>query len=198
MRIQSILALSSILAFSACTIHVQHHNDDPFFEATWGSVKGNGELSSEKRSVKGVPALRVSGSMQVEVNVGKEASVEVIADSNLLPFVHTDLVTKEDGEVQQKIWLDTSYSSKNPVRVIYNVPSLKDLDANGSGNIIVKGFNGGQFNLRSNGSQSIVLAGQLAQLDINANGSGKVNAGQLSSNNAKARLQGSGNLFWGM
>jgi hypothetical protein len=207
---RTIFALCSILAFSGCAIIIAPDGNDARFESAWSSnaIKGNGDISSDKRQVKGLPSLDIGGPIQVEVRIGTVASLEIIGDSNLLTYVRTETATsgfnskllpKGDGanDDVQKIWIDEKFSSSNPIRVVYTVPMLQNINATGSGRLTVNGLNGNAINFKNNGSRNVVLEGKVTQLDISSTGSGRINATGLTSMDAKARVQGSGSLNLG-
>lgn len=191
---RTIFALCSILAFSGCAIIIAPDGNDARFESAWSSnaVKGNGEVITDKRPVSGLTSLNISGPIQVEVRVGGTASLEIIGDSNLVGLVQAQVA----GD-SQKIWMDDRFSSANPIRVVYTVPVLQDINSNGSGRLMVNGLNGGSFNLKNNGSRTVVLEGRVTQLDISSGGSGRINATNLQSQDTKVRVQGSGSLNLG-
>lgn len=191
---RTIFALCSILAFSGCAIIIAPDGNDARFESAWSSnaIKGNGEVTTDKRQVTGVSGLTVSGPMQVEVRVGTAASLEITGDSNLLNLVQTQV----NGETQ-KIWIDDKFNSSNPIRVVYTVPAMTELTSNGSGRLMVNGLNGGNLTVRNYGSRSINLDGRVSRIDIVNTGSGSINALGLVSNDAKVSLQGSGSLNLG-
>lgn len=193
-RLPLALALGSVLAFSGCAIIIAPDGNDARFESAWSSnaIKGNNEIITEKRAVSGLASLNVSGPLQVEVKVGAAPSMEVVADSNLVGLVQTQTVGGS-----QKIWIDERFNSQNPIRVIYTVPQLNEVASSGSGRLTINGLNGSNFNISNNGSRSVVLEGQVARLDINSVGSGRINALGLLSNDAKVRVHGSGSLNLG-
>jgi len=126
------------------------------------------------------------------VRVGGAAALEIVGDSNLISLVQSQV----SGD-SQKIWIDDKFTSTNPIRVIYTVPVLQEVNSSGSGRLMVYGLNGGTFNLKNNGSRTVVLDGRVTQLDIDSVGSGKINANALQSQDTKARVQGSGSLNLG-
>lgn len=193
-RLPLVLALGSALAFSGCAIIIAPDGNDARFESAWSSnaIKGNNEIITEKRAVSGLANLNVSGPLQVEVKVGVAPSMEVIADSNLVGLVQTQTVGGS-----QKIWIDERFNSQNPIRVVYTVPQLNEVASSGSGRLTINGLNGSNFNISNNGSRAVVLEGQVARLDVNSVGSGRINALGLLSNDAKVRVHGSGSLNLG-
>lgn len=188
------LACTSLFALGGCAIIIAPDGSDARFESAWSvnAIKGNNEIATEKRAVAGVSQLSVSGPLQVEVKVGPAASMEIVADSNLLNLVQT----RTDGATQ-KIWIDERFNSQNPIRVIYTVPQLTEVASNGSGRMTINGLNANYFNLSNHGSRAITLNGQVARLDLTSTGSGRINAIGLLSGDAKVRVHGSGSTDLG-
>lgn len=207
---RTIFALCSILAFSGCAIIVTPDGNDARFESVFSgsAVKGNGNITSEKRAVSALSSLSISGPMQVEVRVGSTASLEITGDSNLLALVHTESVSSGltskllpaapgNSTDIQKIWLDERFDSNNPIRVIYTVPSLHSVVANGSGRLSITGLNGGPMSLQKGGSRIVQMEGKVSNLTLQSNGSGSINASALESKTANVKLHGSGSVNLG-
>lgn len=191
---RKILALCSVLAVSGCAVIIAPGGDDARFETMWSSnaIKGNGDIITDKRQVNGAPILNISGPLQMEVRIGGSPSLEIIGDSNLV-----GLVQMQAAGDTQKIWLDDKFYSNSPIRVVYTVPSLREVSSSGSGRLLVNGLNGSDFAVKNTGSRTVILEGHVAQLDISSIGSGRVNATGLTSSDARARVQGSGSLSLG-
>lgn len=191
---RTVFALCSILAFSGCAIIIAPDGNDARFESAWSSntLKGNGDVTTDKRPVTGLASLNISGPLQVEIKVGGAASLEIIGDSNIVGLVQSQVTG-----ASQKIWVDDKFTSNNPIRVIYTVPVLEEVNSNGSGRLMVNGLNGGTFNLKNSGSRTVVLEGRVTQLDISSIGSGRITAINLQSQDTKVRVQGSGSLNLG-
>ena len=207
---RTIFALCSILAFSGCAIIVTPDGGDARFETVFGNsaIKGNGNVISEKRAVNELSSLSINGPLLVEVRVGPAASLEIIGDSNLLSFVHTEAVSSgfnskllpaaASSSDVQKIWLDERFdSSSSPIRVIYTVPALHNVVANGSGRLSIYGLDGGAMSLQKGGSRVVQMEGKVSSLTINSNGSGNINAAALESKIAAITLHGSGSIDLG-
>jgi hypothetical protein len=192
---RTVFALCSILAFSGCAIIVTPDGNDARFESVFSSsaIKGNGNVTSERRTVSGLSALSISGPLQVEVRVGSAASLEIVGDSNLLALIHTESVSSDT----QKIWLDGRFESSNPIRVIYTVPALHNVVSNGSGRLLINGLNDGNINVQNTGSRAIQLQGKVSNLTIQSNGSGSINASALESKTAFVKIHGSGSVNLG-
>lgn len=152
-------------------------------------LEGNGVVAREQRSVGTVQGLEVGGAMVVDVRVGPATSLTVEADGNLLPMIRTDV----RGDTLS-ITTTGSYRTHNPVHIVYTTPRLTDLRQGGSGRLTVQDLNGAPLNVRHGGSGALVLAGQVANLDIESGGSGSVEAGSLLSGSVRLALSGSGRV----
>lgn len=200
MRKLTLAALCSTLVFSGCVVIVAPEGDSGRITTNWGSntIKGNGELMSAKREVTNASGLSVSGSLHTEVKLGLVPSLEIIADSNILPLIRTEIVNSgANNAAVLKIWNTDSYSSNTPVRVIYTTTSLSKIDVSGSGRLSVNGFADGDLVLSKSGSGSINLDGRLTSLHLDVSGSGMINAMNLASRNVSVDKSGSGSIILG-
>lgn len=156
------------------------------------SIEGNGVPARDERTIATVPALEVNGTITVDVRVGPATSLVVEADSNLLPFIRTEL--RGDRLVIEK---ERSFRTNNPVRVTYTVPRLTNVRHNGSGHLSVQELNGGSLVVEAQGSGSVLLTGRVASLDVVQNGSGSIDATTLQSSGGNLTLTGSGRIVAG-
>src|SRR5437764_2184383 len=188
---RTLLAIAGAAAIlGGCAIIVTPDGNGDFqVHNGFSIVEGDGVVARESRSVGTVQGLEVGGSMVVDVRVGPAASLVVEADRNLLPLIRTDV----RGDTLT-ISTTGSYRTHNPVHVIYTVPRLTDLRQGGSGRLTVQDLNGAPLAVRHGGSGALVLAGQVASLDVDSGGSGSVEAGGLLSGSARLALSGSGRL----
>ncbi|WP_296000186.1 DUF2807 domain-containing protein [Rugamonas sp.] len=195
MRAPFILATAaSLFALGGCAVIVVPDGDGVHYETSFDSagVSGNGLRQVEQRPVAAVTGLDVNGPLQVEVRVGPAPSLQLDADSNLLPMVKTDT----SGN-RLRIWIDGRIRGSNPVHVVYTTPQLNRIDSSGAGQLTVSGLNGGALTLSQNGSRSTELSGVVGRFDVSVNGSGSVSAAGLDSGSTTAALHGSGKLDLG-
>ena len=191
---RTLLTLASLAVLGGCAIIVVPDGDSVHYETAFGGsgVSGNGQHQIERRDVASLTGLDISGPLQMEVRVGAAPSLQIDADSNLLPMVKTDA----SGSTL-RVWIDGSIRSNSAVHVVYTTPQLNAINSSGSGQLSVSGLNGGMLNLSQNGSRSTQLSGVVNHFDVNVNGSGSVNAAGLDSGNTMASLHGSGRLELG-
>lgn len=189
MRTLLAIACSAAVLGGCAIIVTPDGNGDYQVHNGFSVLEGNGVVAREQRSVGTVQGLEVGGAMVVDVRVGPATSLTVEADGNLLPMIRTDV----RGDTLS-ISTTGSYRTHNPVHIIYTTPRLTDIRQGGSGRLTVQDLNGAPLNVRHGGSGSLVLAGQVANLDIESGGSGSVEAGSLLSGSARLALSGSGRV----
>lgn len=188
------IAAALLAVLGGCAIIVVPDDGKVRYESAFGatSMQGNDQTVVESRTVGSADRLDIEGPMQVEVRVGPATSLQIEADSNLLPLVHTDT---SNGSL--RIWVDGGFRSHNEIRVTYTTPQLSQLNSNGSGRLLVTGLNGAALNLQQNGSRSTQLVGTVGRFDVRINGSGSINAAALDSGSTSITLRGSGRLDLG-
>ncbi|MFL6632568.1 MAG: head GIN domain-containing protein [Massilia sp.] len=156
------------------------------------SIEGNGVPARDERMIATVPALEVNGTITVDVRVGPATMLVVEADSNLLPFIRTEL--RGDRLVIEK---ERSFRTNHPVRVTYTVPRLTNVRHDGSGYLSVQDLNGGPLVVEGRGSGAVLLTGRVSSLDVMQDGSGSIDATTLQSGGGNLTLNGSGRVVAG-
>jgi hypothetical protein len=190
---RSILTVGCLLTLSGCAIIVTG-NDDVQLKSVFSSdaVVGDGRLEHQRRTVASVHAINVAGPLEVNVRVGAAQSLEVEADSNLLPLIRTEVT---NGTL--RMWVEGSVRSANAVRINYTVPALTQVNAAGSGRLTISELNGAPLEFSKSGSGAANLSGRVSRLDLRHTGSGLVNASALHTGDAKVTLNGSGRMNLG-
>jgi len=192
----SAVTLAAVLAIGGCAVIVvpDDGNGSVHFASAFGAnaIEGNGQSQLETRPVSSVGKLDINGPVRVEVRVGAGPSLQVEAESNLLSLVHTEV----SGDTLH-IFVTGSFHSNSGLRVIYTTPQLSQINASGSGRLIVAGLNGAGLYLDQNGSRSTELRGSVDRLDLQVRGSGSIDASGLNSGATQASLSGSGRLDLG-
>ncbi|MGC3999625.1 MAG: head GIN domain-containing protein [Anaeromyxobacter sp.] len=173
-----------------------------------GAVTGDGKKVTQQRELPPFRALRMEGSLDVEVKVGPAQSVAVVIDGNLQPGIETRV--ERDTLVVSTLH-DMNYQGEGKVRV--TVPELRGVALSGSGDAQLEGTKGGDFNVSISGSGDVRWSGQAAALGVDVNGSGDVelsgsadllqiaisgsggvDADQLTAHDAKVSVAGSGDV----
>ena len=189
------LLICSLSILAGCTIVVAAPADGRYEWQSGSSerVVGNGQTSSELRAVEaGIHELEVSGPIEMDVQVGPAASLEVQADSNLLPLIRSEM----RGNTL-KLYVNGSFRTEHAIRAKLTVPALRSVSASGSGSVQVSGLKGGDFSMNSSGSRALQLSGSVGRLVLGLHGSSRVNAQALDADSAQVGASGSSHVALG-
>jgi hypothetical protein len=84
-------------------------------------VKGNGDVKQEKRPASAFKDIGTSGEFKVYIQQGNTHSIEIEAESNLLPYI----VTEIDGkELEIKVKKGYSIKPTKPVNVYVTMEQI--------------------------------------------------------------------------
>lgn len=155
------------------------------FSMKFGGVRGSGNVASEKRNISGFRAVDASGVFQVEITAQREFSVEVEADDNLLPLIKTEV---DDGVL--RLGTERKLSTGNPIRVRISAPDIDELQTSGASNVTLNDLKNGGLSVDSSGASKIRITGQTEKLVVDVSGSTKVDAEDLTAENATIEASG--------
>lgn len=179
---------------------------------SYEKIKGEGPVVEEERESSSFSAVEIDFSGNVYYSVADEYSISVEAQSNLLPYITTEI----DGEtlvVSSK--RNTSISTDKEIKIIVSGPSIEEVDINGSGtfyaetpvtvnemeceidgsgSIIFYELNTGNFQGEINGSGEIQLGGESEMAEFSINGSGDIRAQGFKSKDVEIEINGSGDV----
>jgi|ERR1035437_3709279 hypothetical protein len=159
------------------------------FTCGFGSVKGSGNVTTDRRLVSGFKAVDVGGAFQVEITAQKDFGVEVVADDNLLPYVKTDV----SGGVL-RIESERRFSTNNPLLVRVSAPDINNLDISGAANVTVNDLKNDSFAVDGSGASKIALNGETSKLTLDVSGATKVDAENLKAVNATIESSGASHV----
>jgi len=149
------------------------------------SVSGSGKVATDKRDVTGFTSVDVSGVFQVEIVSGKDYSVEVQADDNILPLIETNV----SGSTLQ-IDLKDKASTRSDMVVRITAPNIERVETTGASKVTASGIKNDSFSINTTGASKVYLTGETANLDIDVTGASMVDAEQLNA--AIVNIQASG------
>jgi len=174
-------------------------------------IEGNGITRTEMRNAEGFNEITSSGDFIVSVTPGSRYAVEITAESNLLPYISTNV----DGKTL-KIRTTGIHSLRQsePIEIFITTPALKGLALSGSGIIKTGSFISDDFTialsgsgdidtqisaetLKANvsGSGNIFVEGDAFDSEFVISGSGKIKSYDLEQNFCKAVISGSGDMY---
>lgn len=152
-----------------------------------GSEKGSGKLETETRSVASFNRVESNLGLNLIVHIGEPQKVTVTIDDNLMDNLKTEVHGKTLVISSRK-----SFSSDRDCTVEITVPELRGISSNGSGDVEVHEFKGGDFAFDLSGSGNFNATGKVDRLTIEINGSGSVDTRQLSADDVEVSINGSG------
>lgn len=154
-------------------------------------VEGNGNVTTQNRSVTSGEKIKLLGSMDVFVSQGA-TGVKVETDENLIPYI----VTEMDGD-----WLEIrskdgyNLNTSNDIKVYVTTPNIRSVELTGSGNIsFTQKFSGSEpMDFRISGSGDIKAEVNAPDIDVHISGSGNLHiAGETQK--IGIQIAGSGNF----
>lgn len=179
---KKIITLLLILVF-ASTSYASGFN---FFKR---GIKGSGDLKTETRDVDNFDRIKMVGSFDVFVTVGKKQSIEITFDDNLLDNVETKVKGKT-------LILDTerSYSSRRNCKIEITVEELEYVKLSGSGDIVVNDLDNDFFEYVLSGSGNLTADGKVNDLELSISGSGDIDTRDLIAEDVYVKISGSGDI----
>lgn len=169
------------------------------------------DTSEENRDVGSFDEVQLNGSMDVEIRVGSAHSVRVVADSDIIDHIETEV----RGDTL-RVGLDRGHNHRNIKKMIVyvTVPALKgaalhgsgdmlvekpeadsfEVDLHGSGDMILEDVKFGRVEIELQGSGDIEIDGTCETVDVELQGSGDIEADDMECKSASVSLHGSGDV----
>lgn len=174
-------------------------------------IRGNGITLSETRFTRPFSEVNSSGNFIVHVSPGDYYEVVVNAESNLLPYIETDI---RNGKLNIEVAGIHSLRNTRPMEVFVVTPFLDAVRISGSGEITTGYYDSERFEavisgsgiietavdsrsakLVISGSGYIDIFGNVRNAEMAISGSGKIFAYDLALIDCKATISGSGDMF---
>jgi hypothetical protein len=179
--------------------------------AQWNKIKGNGKIVTEKRTTVDYDGISVSGFFDVVLVSGKEGTITVKGEENLLPYIKVEV---KDNVLN--IYSEKNINISTNEDIILTVPfeQISAVSLSGSGDvkskntIVAKIFKtklsgsgdltldvkATDFEANLSGSGDVVLTGNSDSFTSKISGSGDVDAVNLITKKANVTISGSGDM----
>lgn len=175
-------------------------------------IKGNGNISTETRSVSNAERIESMGSFNIEIIQGNNTSVRIEGEENLIPYIETNT---HEGALRIRVRKGYNINTTRELKIYITTPRLEEVSIAGSGDITGKGkFTGanklntsiagsGSISLEVNtpeietviaGSGDINLTGETRNISIDIAGSGNFNGQSMMAENVTIDIAGSGDV----
>jgi hypothetical protein len=150
------------------------------------SLDDDGPRTTQTRDLGAFTRIENRASVDVRLHVGAPQRVRVLAGENVIDDVRTEV---HGGTLE--IAFD-HHGLGGSVTLEAYVPRLTGVTASGSGNIDADGVEADDFEVRSEGSADIGLAGAVRRLAVDMEGSGDADLADLDAREAHVSVDGSG------
>jgi hypothetical protein len=150
-------------------------------------IQGNGVAKSEKRTVDTFTKIELGGAFSADVTMGKETSLEIKGDENLLPFIKTEVI---DGVL--KIYNLERLSPQTTLKATVVCSSLNEITLSGAGDIHLSGLHEESLHLVISGAGKMTAAGECKNFSMRLSGAGSLEGKELKTTIAKVHLSGTG------
>lgn len=174
-------------------------------------IKGNGIKTTNTRTTKTYDKVSASGSFNVELVSGKEGTITIIGDENIISHIVTEVIGNE-----LKVYFEKNLSYNYKQDIIISIPfeKISEVSFASSGNLIGKDIinandfeakmtgsgnckleiNAKNVDVKFTGSGNLKLSGTTEELEAKTTGSGDLNCDKLISQNADVAVASSGSL----
>lgn len=164
------IILTLLLSFNACTF--------------WG-VRGNGKLKTQTRNIENFDRLEVGGVFSVKVEIGKEASLKIQAEENLLPLIKTNVV---DGTLI--IETKKGLNPRREIKILITTPNLNYVEVSGANSLQIFNIDEDVFEVNLSGAGSIYLKGKVEKFYADLSGAGSIDSKDLIANVVEISVSG--------
>lgn len=154
-------------------------------------IKGNGIVTTEPRFASPFTEVNSNGSFDVLITPGESWSVTVNAESNLIPYIDTNI---SHGILELSVNGVNFLDNTRPMEIYVTTPVLNAIRLSGSGDVISGFFAGEEFTVVLSGSGHIKTAFHSNEADLTLSGSGNI---EVNGDMDKGRLtiSGSGKIM---
>lgn len=174
-------------------------------------VEGNGNNKTITKTTSDYDEIIVGGSYTVDLIAGKEGTITINGDENIIEHMKVEVIA---GKL--KVFLDRSKSFRFNSKLTITIPfeKISNVTFSGSGSIKTKnkmvqeeliltlnGSGKANFDVECNslkaelaGSGNLNISGTTTKFETELSGSGNIDCSDLTSQNAKASLAGSGKI----
>lgn len=174
-----ILALTILFCLSSCI-----RNNE--------IIRGNGVVTEDVRSVSTFNSLDVSGSFKVLFSISDTFSLQVSAESNLLPLIQTSV---KNNRLSIKNQPGFSLLENQPMIIRISAPSIIEINLSGSSNFLCNEIiETNNFKAHLSGSCKIETGLIANQSDSNISGSGSIKITDGESQVSKYNISGSATI----
>jgi len=160
-----------------------------------GRVAGSRQIETETRNVTGFNSLSIEYPAMVTVRQGKNESLQIEADDNLLPQIITSV---QNGALRirnsERDWSKRVNPSQT-VKLTITVKDLSKVDFSSAGTLIIEGLAAEGLDIHLSGAGEVTLTDlEVQTLDCSLSGAGNIRAGGRADI-VKVQIDGFGSFY---
>lgn len=148
-------------------------------------IKGSGTSKTEQRNLSGFKRVDASGATNVEIDAGKDFSVSVEADDNLLQHIKTEV----SGDTL-KVYSEGKISPSAKLNVKISMPSIEGLNLSGASDGKITNVRADTLELEASGASDVTISGEAKNLEANASGASEIDAENLKVGDGRIEASG--------
>jgi hypothetical protein len=126
-------------------------------------VQGSGVGSFESRTLPPFTRINIGGALDVTINVGKNAPLELRGEDNLIKLVPSTVV---NGELELKP--EVNLKTTQPLKVTLGTESLERVIVAVAAKVVVHGAKATAFEVATGGAARLVVDGSASKLTVSA------------------------------
>jgi len=154
-------------------------------------VDGNGTRASETRDMEAFERIQVNGDFEVQIDTGRESSVVIEADENLLDLIVTHV---SGGQLIIETRNNDCVRPSRPIEITVTTPSVNNIHLTGSGYVYCYGLKTDELAISLEGSGQVeCYETEASSASVDLQGSGFIIC-SLYTENLAAQLEGSGEI----
>lgn len=161
-------------------------------------LKGSGKTITKTYNYKNFNQLSLQDlDGKIEIEIGKEFSISVTIDDNLLPLLSFE---ENNSKNELKIFFknnvnNNKYIEDTNVKIKITMPKIIVINHSGNSVLVVSNLTGVSFKLENSGNGTATISGKIDTLEIINKGNGNTKARELIAKNAKIKCSGNGNVY---
>ena len=161
-------------------------------------LKGSGKTVTKNYDYKNFTQLSLQDlDGKIEVEIGKEFSVSVTIDDNLLPLLAFE---ENNSKNELKIFFKNNtnnrkYIENTKIKIKITMPKIEAIIHSGNSSLFISNLIGTNFKLENSGNGTAIISGSVEKLEVINKGNGNTKAKELIAKNAKIKCSGNGNIY---
>ncbi len=159
-----------------------------FTNCNFNGIRGNGKIVKEERNVSEFNKIDIAGKFDVQVDVGKQTKIIVIAEKNLLKYIKVKV--KKNNLI---IYTKGNIHPVKDMKIKIDTPNLNSVECSGANDLEIKHVNSEKFFIDLSGAGNIKIEGKTRKLFIDISGAADLVAKELLAENVRINISGAAN-----